>query len=104
MVGLPKKGLKLSSDFPSLTSQSLPNFLFKAILLGAVLALLTVNNSVEAATIVVRAGGSVQSAINAAKYGDTIKLEAGAKFDTPGQFAAFNLIDKGTPPTGTDAD
>jgi hypothetical protein len=40
-----------------------------------------------------------QDAVNAATWGDTIKLHAGQVFD-----GTFNLIDKGTPPTGTDAD
>ena len=56
----------------------------------------------HAATIVVPAGGSVQAAINAAKYGDTIQLQAGATFDAPP--IGWNLTDKGTPPTNTEAD
>lgn len=56
------------------------------------------------ADIVVPAGGNVQAAINAALYGDTIMLQAGATFDTTGPFTSFNLTDKGTLPTGTDFD
>ena len=58
----------------------------------------------HAGTIVVPAGGSIQAAISAAKYGDTILLQAGATYDTPGVFSSFNLTDKGAPPTNTDAD
>lgn len=46
----------------------------------------------------------VPDAITAVTYGDTIKLRAGQTFDTPGAFVSFDLIDKGTAPTGTDAD
>src|SRR5215217_4126387 len=38
--------------------------------------------SANAATITVPAGGSVQSAINAAQYGDTIILQAGVIYTT----------------------
>lgn len=47
---------------------------------------------------------SIQQAIGAATFGDTIMLHAGDTFDTPGDFNSFNLTNKGTPPTNTDAD
>lgn len=42
-----------------------------------------------------------QNAIDAATFGDTIKLHAGQTFSTA---VGFNLTNKGTPPTNTDAD
>jgi hypothetical protein len=46
-----------------------------------------------------------QDALDAATFGDTIKLHAGDTFTTTGGlFASFRLANKGTPPTGTDAD
>lgn len=47
---------------------------------------------------------SVNAAISAATWGNTIKLHAGQTFDAPGPTTSFDLIDKGTPPTNTDAD
>ena len=61
-------------------------------------------NTGQAATIVVPAGGNIQAAINSARYGDTILLQAGGTWDTPGAFASFDLTAKGAPPTNTDAD
>lgn len=47
-----------------------------------------------------------QDAYNAANFGDTIKLKAGQTFQTTvdDPFGEWFLPDKGTPPTGTDAD
>lgn len=53
---------------------------------------------------IVNPGESLQAAIDASTWGDVIKLRAGQVYDTPGRFTSFNLTDKGTPPTGTDAD
>ena len=53
---------------------SIHNWVTSAVIL--ILATLSAN----AATITVPAGGNVQSAINAAQYGDTIILEAGAVY------------------------
>jgi len=55
---------------------SIYNWISIAVILIA--ATLTAN----AATITVPAGGNVQSAVNAAQYGDTIILEAGAIYNT----------------------
>jgi uncharacterized protein (TIGR03437 family) len=44
--------------------------------------LIAVSLTAHAATITVPAGGNVQSAINAAQYGDTIVLQAGATYGT----------------------
>lgn len=46
-------------------------------------------------------GDDLQAAINSAHFGDTIRLKAGAVFD---RATPLELPDKGTPPTGTDAD
>lgn len=62
------------------------------------LAILLFTSTVHAQqTIVVPAGGNVQAALNSAKFGDTVMLEAGASFKTGGLFTGFNLGDKGTP-------
>src|SRR6185295_11609748 len=55
--------------------------------------------------ITVKAGGNLQAAIDAAKFGDTITLEAGATYQTRGapQYSPFVLGTK-TGGTGTDAD
>lgn len=45
----------------------------------------------QAATIVVPAGGDLQSAINGAQCGDLIMLQSGATWDTPGNFQSFTL-------------
>ncbi len=47
---------------------------------------------------------NLQNAIDAATFGDTIKLRAGQTFSTSGVWHSFYLKDKGTPPTRTDAD
>src|SRR5215831_15204560 len=48
---------------------------------------------------------NLQDALNAAGFGDTIKLHAGDTFTTTnGLFDSFYLLNKGTAPTGTDAD
>ena len=51
-----------------------------------------------AATISVGPGGDLQGAINSARFGDTIVVEKGTTW--PG----ISLPNKGTAPTGTDAD
>ncbi|HEY0544315.1 MAG TPA: hypothetical protein VGC91_02880, partial [Pyrinomonadaceae bacterium] len=48
-----------------------------------IIVLLLGMQATQAATIVVSAGGNLQSAINAAQPGDTIVLEAGASFPGP---------------------
>ncbi len=55
-----------------------------AIFVAALCFIPAINSSVSAATIVVPAGGSVQAAINAANCGDTIVLQGGATWVTPG--------------------
>ncbi len=47
---------------------------------------------------------SPQSAFNIATWGDTIKLKTAQSWDAPGTTSPFVLPNKGTPPTGTDAD
>jgi hypothetical protein len=48
---------------------------------------------------------NLQDALNAATFGDTVKLHSGDTFTTTGGlFSSFYLLNKGTPPTGTDAD
>lgn len=47
---------------------------------------------------------SLQDAIDATAYGDTVKLHAGETFSPVNNSTSFNLTAKGTPPTGTDAD
>lgn len=47
---------------------------------------------------------TLQPAISAARYGDIIALHHKDTFDAPGKWDTFNLGNKGTPPTGTDAD
>lgn len=47
---------------------------------------------------------NLQHAIDKATFGDTIKLRAGQTFTVPGLWYSFYLKNKGTPPTGTDAD
>jgi hypothetical protein len=49
----------------------------------------------HASTIVVPPGGDLQAAINAAHYGDTIVLQAGATYETPADFAPYTLPNKG---------
>src|ERR1700730_6770467 len=60
-----------------------------------------------AATIQVQRGESLQASIDAAQYGDTIILEAGATYESPYNGTTreygFRLPDKG-PGTGSDAD
>src|SRR4029077_8332809 len=56
--------------------------------------------SVQATTIVVPGGGDFQAALNAASFGDTIILQAGATYQTANGFV---LPYKGAG-TGTDAD
>lgn len=47
----------------------------------------------------------LQHALNQTTFGDTVKLKAGHTFTRGGgAFASFVLANKGTPPTGTDAD
>ncbi|HEX6731717.1 MAG TPA: hypothetical protein VF074_16955, partial [Pyrinomonadaceae bacterium] len=53
-------------------------------------------SAANAATIVVPAGGNIQAAINAATFGDTIILQAGATYETPGDFSAYTLPNKGS--------
>lgn len=53
-------------------------------IMGALIGCLLLASSVTAATIDVKAGGDLQAALTAAKGGDTIVLEAGARF--VGQF------------------
>src|SRR5688572_10927115 len=50
----------------------------------------------NAKEIVVKAGGNLQAAIDAAKFGDTIVLEAGATYQTRGApyYSPFNLGSK----------
>src|SRR6266550_327028 len=66
-----------------------------------------VSNSSSTTTIQVKRGQSLQAAIDQAKYGATIILEAGATYESPYSGATreygFRLPDKG-PGTGTDAD
>lgn len=48
---------------------------------------------------------NLQHGLNSLTYGDTLKLKAGHTFTRGGGiFASFILANKGTPPTGTDAD
>src|SRR5262245_26952216 len=72
---------------------------FRSVLLFLFL-IVGLSGSVRAGTIVVPAGGDFQAALNAANFGDTIILQAGASYQT--QFG-FVLPNKG-PGTGTDAD
>src|SRR5690349_8290834 len=53
----------------------------------------------QASTIIVPPGGDLQAAINTAHYGDIIVLQAGGVYQTPFDFTAFTLPDKG-PGTG----
>src|ERR1044071_4135142 len=52
-------------------------------------------SAATAATIVVPAGGNIQAAINSAQFGDTIILQAGATYETPADFAPYQLPNKG---------
>lgn len=57
--------------------------------------------AVNADTITVPEGGNIQSAINNARYGDTIILTAGVTYETPQNFVPYTLPDKGPcPATG----
>ncbi|HYY42014.1 MAG TPA: hypothetical protein VE775_04730, partial [Pyrinomonadaceae bacterium] len=78
---------------------------FPLILLTLTTLFLLAGNSqtARANTLVVSAGGDVQAAINAANYGDTIVLQAGATYTVPGLENPFLLKNKGAG-TGTDAD
>src|SRR5689334_6162089 len=49
----------------------------------------------QAATIVVPPGADLQAAINAAQPGDTIVLQAGGVYQTPFNYTAYTLPDKG---------
>ena len=51
-------------------------------------------SAARAATIVVPAGGNIQAAINSAQFGDTIILQAGATYETPADFAPYQLPNK----------
>ncbi len=46
----------------------------------------------------------LQDALTAATFGDTVKLHAGDTFSPANGSTSFNLANKGTAPTGTDAD
>jgi hypothetical protein len=63
---------------PSSQNVSLPLSIFQCLIIASIVALATVQ--ARAATINVPAGGSLQSAINAAQPGDTIVLQAGATY------------------------
>src|SRR5262252_7140081 len=56
---------------------------------------LTFSSKANANTIVVPPGGDIQAAINAAQFGDTIILQAGATYETPYDQTPFNLVNKG---------
>jgi len=66
-----------------------------------------VTTSGSASTTYVKPGENLQAAIDAARYGDTIVLEAGATYESPyngrPRDFGFSFPDKG-PGTGTDAD
>lgn len=61
----------------------------------------------NAKSVMVKANGDLQAAINAAQYGDSIILQAGATYESPYSGSprdfGFSLPNKG-PGTGTDAD
>src|ERR1041385_3820422 len=63
--------------------------------LFCVLLLFTCSGVANANTIVVPPGGDIQAAINAAQFGDTIILQAGATYQTAAVFSPFNLPNKG---------
>jgi hypothetical protein len=66
------------------------------LLFAASLFLLSYFNSrVIGATLYVQPGGNLQAAINSARYGDTIVLQAGGVYFTPVDFTAFTLPNKG---------
>src|SRR5260370_9929069 len=61
-----------------LFKQSLPS----SVTISILVLLIGISSSAKAATIVVPAGGDLQSAIYSAQLGDTIVLQAGATYDT----------------------
>ncbi|HCX31111.1 MAG TPA: hypothetical protein DHU55_15295, partial [Blastocatellia bacterium] len=87
----------LSLSLRRLFKQSLIQFTLTVSILVMVGA---VSSSTKAATIIVPAGGDLQSALNAAQFGDTIVVQAGATYATG---VSFTLPNKGAG-TGTDAD
>lgn len=56
--------------------------------------LLGVWSVAHADTITVPAGGDLQAAINVAKFGDTIVLQAGSVYETPAEFVSYTLPNK----------
>src|SRR5258705_1750416 len=60
-----------------------------------VVLLALAGQSSKAATFVVPPSGDLQAAINSAQYGDTIVLQAGGVYQTPFDFTAFTLPNKG---------
>ncbi|MEP6741360.1 MAG: hypothetical protein ABJB61_02595, partial [bacterium] len=76
-------------------------FLIKSTFTVSILIVIGAAGSIsKAATIVVPAGGDFQAALNAAQFGDTIVVQAGATYATS---VSFSLPNKGAG-TGTDAD
>jgi hypothetical protein len=74
------------------------------LIFGAFFGLLLVTSSMlESTVIVVPAGGDFQAALNSARYGDTIILQAGARYLSPCGQCSFVLPYKGTG-TNTAAD
>jgi len=58
---------------------------------ASIIVLMVIGSTTQAATIVVPSGGDLQAALNAAQYGDTIILQAGATFKAPSAGQAFVL-------------
>lgn len=71
------------------------NELIRSVLVIFAVLVFTSHSEANAATIVVPAGGNIQAAINAAQFGDTIILQAGATYETPGDFQPYTLPNKG---------
>src|SRR5512138_1418949 len=81
--------------FPNELFSRLRNVVSRDRLLTAFVSLIAfagASVSLQAATIIVPAGGNVQAAVNAAQCGDTIALQAGASFPIVGR---LTFTDKG---------
>jgi hypothetical protein len=64
-------------------------------MLVCLVVLIAFSKDAKASVIVVPPGGNLQAAINAANFGDTIVLQAGATYETPADFVPYSLPDKG---------